>query len=279
MDIVDTHTHVVSDDTQKYPPAPVGGKRSGWSEAHGVTADEFARYTEQAGVKQALVVHSSTTYGFDNSYAADSVARFPDRFVGVCAVDGEAPDAPERLRYWITERGMSGVRFYPKEGDTWVDGPAGYPLWEEVQRLQIPVAISGRRMTPQVIRGAAERYPSVPILLDHMLNPSMDRADEYFAPAALPNVHVKFTSVNLKRAKDAGVEPGDFLAAVVDRFGSKRVMWGSNFPSAFGSPNDPYKELLDEMRIAAEALSEADREWFFAGTARSLYRALNRVRA
>jgi hypothetical protein len=47
---------------------------------------------DEPGVGQAAIVHSSTTYGHDASYAADSVARFRDRCVGACwSADDDNP--------------------------------------------------------------------------------------------------------------------------------------------------------------------------------------------
>jgi hypothetical protein len=50
---------------------------------------------DEAGVAKAAIVHSSTAYGYDNSYVADAVAAVPSRFTGVYAIDAMAPDAPE----------------------------------------------------------------------------------------------------------------------------------------------------------------------------------------
>lgn len=286
LEILDTHSHIVSDDVGAYPPTPVGGVRSQWSKEHGVTAEQFIHHLPDAGVSRALIVHSSTTYGFDNSYAADSVQRYPDRFVGVCAVDGAAPDAPERLRYWIQERGMSGVRFYPRESDTWLDQPEGYPIWEAAEQLGIPVNISGRRVPPSVIKGVAKRFSRVPILLDHMLNPAVDdgipfeKARPVFDLVEFPNVYFKFTSINLKRLGDAGVDASQFIGAVLARFGAERVMWGSNFPSSYGTSDEhAYKELVQAALLAAERLNELDRSMLFSGTAKRLYAPLSAAAA
>ena len=35
--IVDTHPHIVSPDTNKFPITPIGGKRSDWSAEHSLT--------------------------------------------------------------------------------------------------------------------------------------------------------------------------------------------------------------------------------------------------
>ena len=72
--IIDTHPHVISDDIEKYPINPLGGKRSKWSEKKGHnTVESLLENMKEAGVDKAILVHSSTTYGYDCSYVADCV--------------------------------------------------------------------------------------------------------------------------------------------------------------------------------------------------------------
>ncbi len=59
---------------------------------------------DEAGVDKSALVHSSTTYGYDCSYLADSVALQPRRVTGVFSVDMMADDAADKIRYWATER-------------------------------------------------------------------------------------------------------------------------------------------------------------------------------
>ena len=51
---------------------------------------------DEAGVDKAAIVHSSTTYGYDNSYMCDFIATQPKRFTGVGSVDFAAPDASRK---------------------------------------------------------------------------------------------------------------------------------------------------------------------------------------
>ena len=66
---------------------------------------------DAAGVDKAAIVHSSTAYGYDNSYVADAVAAVPSRFTGVYSIDVLAPDAVKTFDYWLA-RGCSGMRLF-----------------------------------------------------------------------------------------------------------------------------------------------------------------------
>lgn len=107
--IVDIHPHIISDDENRYPPAPLFGKRSEWSQERPTTVETLIAAMDQAGVAKAAVVHSSTTYGFDNSYVVEGCARYADRLVAVGSVDVLQPDAPQRIRAWVNT-GLAGLR-------------------------------------------------------------------------------------------------------------------------------------------------------------------------
>src|SRR5579871_305901 len=85
--IIDIHPHIVSKDSERYPITPLEGKRSDWSQKRSVDLGEMVDAMDEAGVGKAALVHSSTTYGYDCSYVADSVAREPERFTGVFSVN------------------------------------------------------------------------------------------------------------------------------------------------------------------------------------------------
>ena len=99
--IIDIHPHIVSPDTKKYPLDPLGGTQSTWSTERPTTYDDLLRAMDEAGVAKAAIVHSSTAYGYDNSYVADAVAAVPSRFTGVYSIDVLAPDAVKTFDDWL----------------------------------------------------------------------------------------------------------------------------------------------------------------------------------
>src|SRR5258706_5864436 len=80
---VDIHPHIISDDEKRYPPAPLFGKRSDWSQERPNTVESLIAAMDEAGVAKAAVVHSSTTYGFDNAYVVDCCHPDADRLLAV----------------------------------------------------------------------------------------------------------------------------------------------------------------------------------------------------
>ena len=173
--VIDIHPHIISTDTVRYPNAPLGGNKSNWSNEHPISVDEMIAAMDAAGIAKSALVQASTCYGHDNSYVADAVAAHPDRFTGVFSVDVLAPDAPEKIRYWVNRK-LTGMRLFTA-GSTmsqtnWVDDPRSFPAWETAGELGISVCM---QMTvaaiPQLIH-ILERFPKVPDRKSTRLNSS-----------------------------------------------------------------------------------------------------------
>ena len=111
MQIIDIHPHIISDDETRYPPAPLFGKRSDWSQERPSTVESLIAAMDEAGVAKAAVVHSSTTYGFDNSYVVDGCSQHPDRLVAVGSVDMLADDVAATIKGWAG-KGLAGLRIF-----------------------------------------------------------------------------------------------------------------------------------------------------------------------
>ena len=282
LKIIDIHPHIVSKDTDRYPVTPIGGKRSDWSADHSVDMDGFIAAMTSAGVAKAAMVHSSTTYGFNNDYVADMVAAHPDLITGVFSVNVTQPDAPERMRYWFS-RGMTGMRIFAKGStikDPWLalDAPETLPAWECAAVLGISVATNMNATGPYLeqMRVILKRFPTVPLVIDHLGRPSVadgppyNEAKDFFALADFPNLYLKFTTSGLKAMIKDKADTDTLTPKLVSVFGADRIAFGSNFPSTPGG----LKEIVEKTLQACRTVSDADREWIFSKTAQRLYPAL-----
>jgi L-fuconolactonase len=279
--IVDIHPHIVSTDEEKYPIAPLEGKRSEWSKKRSVTFEELAAAMDEAGVDKAALVHSSTTYGYDCSYVANSVARQPERFTGVFAPDMLADDAAAKVRYWAVERKLGGIRLYTSGGthekqSTWMTDERIFPALACAQELGLSVCVSLKPVgVPQLVV-LLERFPGLRFVIDHMMEPPIAEGPPYagsdflFDLARYKNVYLKLTTLNIRASRKENGSPETFFPLLVKTFGASRIAWGSNYPSAQGS----LTEMVLEAKSALACLPDQDREWIFARTAESLYPSL-----
>ena len=280
MTTIDIHPHIIASDATRYPLAPLGGHQSDWSRTRPVTLERLVAAMDEAGVQKAAIVQASTCYGHDNSYVADAVAAFPERFTGVFSVDVLAADAPERMHHWHG-KGLTGLRLFTF-GSTmsvqanWLDDPKSYPAWDCASELGLSICLQmSAKAIPQA-SAMAERFPSVRIILDHGARPVLEDGPPYTAAAGLfdlarhPNIYIKLTPRMFAESRRGKAAPETFFPRLVATFGASRLAWGSNYPSSEGA----LPELLAVARESVASLTKADQEWIFAKTAQALYPAL-----
>ena len=280
MPVLDIHPHIVSPDTERYPLAPLGGTQSSWSSERPTTYEMLLKEMDAAGVDKAAIVHSSTAYGYDNSYVADAVAAVPSRFTGVYSIDVLAPDAVKTFDAWLM-RGCSGMRLFttgstlPDQAKWFVD-PKTYPFWEHAAAKNIPVCMQMKAEEIPLLRQIMDRFPKVTIILDHLARapfadgPPYAEAAELFDLAKYQQLYLKVTPINVTPKSWGKATPASFFGKVIDTFGAARIGWGSNFPNSLGT----LSEILGAARAAFSFAKESDQDWIFGKTAQVLYPSL-----
>jgi predicted TIM-barrel fold metal-dependent hydrolase len=279
-DVIDIHPHIVSPDTQRYPLAPLGGKQSAWSSERPTTYEMLLQAMDEAGVAKAAIVHSSTAYGYDNSYVADAVAAVPSRFTGVYSIDVMAPDAVKTFDYWLS-RGCSGMRLFTTgstlpDQATWFADPKTFPFWEHAAARSIPVCMQMKQAGIPLLRQILDKFPKVVMILDHLSRapleegPPYGQAADFFSLARYEQVYLKVTPINVTPKSWGKGTPETFFGKVIDTFGASRIAWGSNFPNSVGT----LAEILGAARKAFSFARDSDQDWIFGKTAQSLYPAL-----
>jgi predicted TIM-barrel fold metal-dependent hydrolase len=279
--IIDLHPHVISPDVARYPITPLGGKRSNWSQERPCDFAGLIAEMDAAGVAKASIVHSSTTYGYNAAYVADAIDGHRNRFAGVFSVDVRQPEAAKEICYWTRERGLHGLRLFAagstvKADQSWIAHPATYDAWAAAQDLNIPVALSIRQEAIAYLIDIMRRFPRVRIVIDHLMLSPIEDGPPYaasaplFALAEFPQVYMKLTTNNVRRASNGAATPETFFGALVERFGSNRIGWGSNFPNEKGT----LKQQVKEARAALGFLPQTDIDNIFAGAAMRLFPTL-----
>jgi len=277
---IDIHPHVISTDTVRYPNAPLGGRKSDWSRERPVNVEQMIAAMNEAGIAKSALVQASTCYGHDNSYIADAVTAYPDRLTGVFSVDVLAPDASEKIRYWVSRK-LTGMRLFtagstmPNQAD-WVDDPRSFPAWECAGELGIPICMQMTvKAIPQLIH-MLERFPNVPVILDHMAKPTLSDGPPYtgatdlFRLADYKNLYLKVTPRTVAEAQSGKATPATFFPLLIAKFGASRIAWGANYPTSEGT----LPELLKFCQAGLSVLAAEDRDWIFARTALTLYPVL-----
>jgi predicted TIM-barrel fold metal-dependent hydrolase len=268
--IVDSHVHVVASDRARYPVLP---DAPDWpvTEVEGLVRDMDA-----IGIERALLVQTFFTYGTDNRYMIDCAARYPKRFRTVCVIDQMAKNAPDVLTELVEKHGVRGVRFMPKghaEGVLW--HPQTFPVWQRAGELGIPITIAAELPHLPGMPAVVERFPQVKVAFEHMWAleldpPSFASIKPIFALARFPNVYLKLCPNNSHAIRAAKTTARQFFGQLIEAFGIKRMMFGSNYPA------HPHRfgDLQARLKIMDEdftGFSDEERHRFFVETALSLW--------
>jgi predicted TIM-barrel fold metal-dependent hydrolase len=125
---------------------------------------------------------------------------------------------------------------------------------------------------PQLIH-MLERFPNVPVILDHLAKPTLSDGPPYagatnlFRLADYKNLYLKVTPRTVAEAQSGKATPATFFPLLISKFGASRIAWGSNFPTSEGT----LPELLTFCQAGLSVLTAEDRDWIFAQTALTLY--------
>jgi predicted TIM-barrel fold metal-dependent hydrolase len=276
--IVDTHVHVWEIDPPKYPIGPTAPNWTAMPDEPG-TADELLAEMDAHGVDWTVLVQTSWST-WDNGYIADSVARFPGRFVGHGLIDPQRPDNASHVRYWMQERGLAGFRFHPMyyPGEKILLTPANRAMWEEIASLGAIIQLHLRPEFADQVAVIAAQYPHLILILDHMGYPQLRQEAATFQPvvdlARFDNVYLKLSDVAGRSEQGfpyKDVHP--FIERLLTAFSAERMVWGTGYPGHHRLKHS-WPPLAEELRLIREGLpflktAEIDR--ILGGTAAEIW--------
>jgi len=123
----------------------------------------------------------------------------------------------------------------------------------------------------------AKTFPDQPFVIDHVAKPGIKAGDitawanAMQDIAQLPNVSCKIsgmvTEADWKQWKKEDLLP--FIDVVVNAFGTKRIMFGSDWPVCLVAAS--YKQWIDLLREYFAPFSQEDKDAFFGGNATRFY--------
>ena len=276
--IVDTHVHVWEIDPPKYPVGPTAPTWNSYPDEPGTT-DELLAEMDAHGVDWTVLVQTSWST-WDNGYIADSVARFPDRFIGHGLIDPQDPKNADQIRYWIKERGLVGFRFHPMyyPDEKILLTRQNRPMWEEIAALDAIIQFHLRAEFADQVAVIAQQYPHLTLILDHMGYPQVDADAEAFQPivelAQYDNVYFKLSDVAGRSHQDFPyTDVHSFIEKLLSAFGTSRTVWGTGYPGHHRQKHN-WLSLADELRLIQEGLpflTEDDKDQILGGTAAQIW--------
>jgi len=284
--LIDGHVHVMSADFDRYPKRSdtvnLPGDRTRdrlWQEAAPVTLEDYEQVMDLAGVDRAVLTQPFLAYAGDNSYLVDCVRRRPDRFVAVGAVDLDndrepvdtivrlfAADAIAAVRLFVSGLGVGGS----------LEDPKAFEIAQLAGKIGRPVRVHLARNSLKDNAGRLQdllgQLPETRFILDACGSPDLKSGAPWpevqpaLGLASFRNLSLMVTLNNL-----LDTDGKAFLTNMVERFGARRLYWGSSFPHTKG---EGYSSLVQCVVAACGGLNRIDRARFLGGTVSELFPGL-----
>jgi len=274
MLIIDSHTHLMTLDTERYPLADPS---SGYQPAFEGSANALHEQMQLSGVSKALAI-STGFYGWDNSYVLDQHVDNKS-WLAVAALVDPAGFGPSQRLDALVEQGVCGLRiqrhlFYQQP----LDDPISTPLWCAASDMGLTVDINATHEEYAAVEARVRAFPQTRFVLDHCgyvssaLVPSENTTAPVRALARYENVYIKLTFLPLaSRQVYPFTDVHWMVRELVDAFGPDRCLFGSNFPTVQYSPQTRYEQTVALFADAVD-LSVEERAWILGGTAQTLWR-------
>lgn len=248
--------------------------------------------------------HGLDVARFLNDHLAETVARAPERFVGLGTLPLQDPDlAIEELRRSTRELGLAGVQIGSHVNDWNLSDPALFPVFEEAARLGAAIFVHPWDMMGEqkmqkywlpwlvgmpaevslavcsmIFGGVFERLPSLRVCFAHgggAFPGTLARIQHGFEArpdlVAVDNARAPVDYVG-RFFVDSLVHDARTLRFILDVFGADRVCLGSDYPFPLGEAHpgalvESMADLDEETR--EKLLWSTGVAWLGAGAGRS----------
>lgn len=265
--LIDSHVHVWKHDP-KFPFAE-GAKPP----AEDASAEMLLDLMKANGVSHTVIIQV-IHYKWDNSYLADVLKRYPREFRGVARVNPEDPAAPDHLSK-LTEQGFRGVRLSPgaDAASDWIKGPLMKPLWKRCADLKVPMTVLAPATRMPDIAPLIESNPDLTVVIDHQADSPLadpQKLDLLLALERYAKVFVKLSHMwTLSKQPYPYPDAQAQVKRLYDRFGAKRLMWGTDWPISLRQLT--YAQAVELYRDRLDIFRGEDREWILNKTVQQVW--------
>ena len=190
--------------------------------------------------------------------------KSPERFRGYAYLnDPLAKDAPERLRRYVDDYGIKGLKLYPCIQLFHAYDPKLYPLYEEAQHLGIPITFhmgithapsaDYRYTNPLDLQAPLKLFPNLNFIIAHF-------GAGFFREACLISYHTNNLYLdtsgtnNWRDYTPENMELMEVFRRAIDIFGPSRILFGTD---TVMRPDARYRGLImEEQKAIVESICQ-----------------------
>jgi L-fuconolactonase len=223
---------------------------------------------EEAGVERAVLAQHLGDY--DCGYLSAVVTQHPHRFAAVFLVDPSSPDALNNLRRGYLTGTFRGIRLTTE----WLRNNPEFCLAAIDLGMNLLIyAPDGIGSSVRQILEIVRARPLAKIVISHLGNPRVAgqqllNGSELFQLAGQPSIYVQLSGLSM--FCEYPYEPLEgFISKLIECFGPRHVMWGSNFPVCGDS--QAYRRDLALVKLGAWGLDQEGLLWVLGRAAKGVW--------
>ena len=230
FEIMDAHTHIFPPKIAEKATVNIGHFYDIPMAEEG-NAERLLQCGAKIGTKRYLVCSTATTshqVESINDFIAEECGKHPE-FYGFGTLHPDYADLEGETNR-IIRLGLHGIKLHPDFQRFDIDSPGAYKIYEQIAgRLPVLIHMGTARIVrpydlyPSGIRKILKSAPDIPIIMAHMGS---------FCMMKNPNENLENLPENvfIDTAMSAELEEAGEFEEIIRRFGTNRVLYGSDFP-------------------------------------------------
>jgi len=297
MEFIDAHAHIyerLSGFGPRGEARAIGGGMVEWATGekerflkaehgdYGFSPEMLISLMDEANVNHAVLLQGSN-YGFQNSFTAEAVSKYPDRLTGAGTFDPYAGSAKEifnniihNLKFKILKFELSEiyglVGYHP---EMTVDGQVFEQFLKAAEESDITVVfdtgeINTKSFQIEGIAKVSRRHPNLNIVVAHTLFPNGDGMNEHRIELVkmLKRDNVFYDVASLLYPDCYSGNLG-YIKKIMESVGSDHIAWGSDCPGVFRYYS--YQQLIDYV-LNSGYFTDTELTNLMSETARYIYK-------
>lgn len=300
MRIIDAHTHVFESLAGFGPRGELRGIGEGkarWANGDVIemippelgdrsfTPDVLAALLRKHGVEKAVLLQGSF-YGFQNDYTWEAYQKYPDLFLPSATFDPFCARADELADRYINQLHVPVVKFETSSGGGLmgyhkpfaIDADAFQEIFPMVEAagatLVLDLGSPGMAsFQPEAVANIARAYPSMRIVVCHLLAPGLCDAvplERALRLLTLPNVWFDLAAIPWNVYPECYPYPTGqkYIRMAKKIVGSEKLIWGSDVPSPL--TQESYSRLISYI-TDADIFTASELDGVLYGNAMDVY--------
>jgi predicted TIM-barrel fold metal-dependent hydrolase len=280
-ELIESHVHLYSDDTARFPFANGGSGRQNYP------VEKFLAFAEEAKIDRAVIV-TPEPYQDDHRYLEYCLERAPSKgfFRSSCLFDPIDRRTPQRLAELVKKTGGAVVALRIHEmhepgtpstttgmiRDRDMRDPQMAETWRAAADLGLMIQMHFIPHYAPQIGELAAKFPKMPVLMDHLARAGHGTPADFdgvLKLAELPRVYMKYSGTGVTASSKQPfphLDAKPIVKRTFEAFGPDRIVWGE-----LGTSMPAFEKAVELFDIMFDFASESDRAKIRGLTAHKLF--------